>query len=254
MSVVLESSRRCTVVVPCFNEERRLNRDAFTELVNAGAVVLFVDDGSTDGTAKVLAELAAAEPMMRVQTLPRNRGKAEAVRAGLLTAIGTGATEVAYLDADLATPCSEMVRLIEVLRSRAEVDAVLGSRVLLLGRDIRRSPMRHYTGRVFATFAAWAVDVPVYDTQCGAKVFRVDERLQRALERPFRSRWAFDVELLRRLLHPAPDAARAVVIEEPLLQWHDAPGSKLSVGSMIRATLDVVWVGLRGRLSGGRSA
>lgn len=236
-----------TVVVPCFDEADRLRGDAFSELVAAGHRVLFVDDGSTDGTGALLTELSAASGSIDVLTLERNGGKSEAVRRGLLSAIEAGATEVAYLDADLATPCSEMVRLLGILASRPDVDAVLGSRVLLLGRDIRRSASRHYSGRVFATVAAWALGIPVYDTQCGAKAFRVDARLRAALASPFRSRWAFDVELLQRLMTPgrvAGGGSPATVVEEPLLRWHDEPGSKLRFGSMLSATASVGLLGL----------
>lgn len=233
-----------TIVVPCYNEAARVRLDLFDELRAAGHRVLFVDDGSTDDTARVLRSGAAADEVL---TLDRNRGKAEAVRRGLSAAIDAGVTEVGYLDADLATPCSEMMRLVEVLRSRPEIDVVLGSRVLLLGRDIRRSAVRHYSGRVFATVAAWAVGTPVYDTQCGAKVFRVDGRLRAALAKPFRSRWGFDVELLQRLITPglvAGGGAPAVAMEEPLLRWHDEPGSKLRLASMLAATLSVAWRGV----------
>lgn len=240
-----------TIVIPCFNEASRLERDSVQQLLDAGHRVVLVDDGSTDGTPELLAALVAGASAhgnsLAVLTLPRNRGKAEAVRAGLLSAIDDGATEVAYLDADFATPSFEMVRLLDVLRARPELDGVVGSRVLLLGRDIRRSSARHYSGRVFATVAAWAIGIPIYDTQCGAKAFRVDERLRRALATRFASRWAFDVELLQRLLTPglvAGGGAAATVVEEPLLQWHDEPGSKLRLGSMVAATVSVAWLGV----------
>jgi glycosyltransferase involved in cell wall biosynthesis len=232
----------CTVVVPCFNEARRLDAAGIEALADAaGARVLAVDDGSTDDTAALLDELASADPdRMRVLALPDNRGKGEAVRCGLLDAIAGGTELVAYCDADLATPPDEVARLVDVLRADHAIDAALGSRVALMGTEIRRSALRHYSGRLFATAGSLVLGVPVYDTQCGAKAFRVTDRLRRALATPFVSRWAFDVELLGRLLQDDGPGGGGRFVEVPLRRWRDADGSKLTVTAGLRATVDLV--------------
>ena len=122
----------------------------------------------------------------------------------------------------------------------------MGSRVRLLGRTIARSPVRHYLGRVFATFASLALDLPVYDTQCGAKVIRVTPGLLAALARPFRSAWVLDVELIGRLLQGSATAepVPASAFEEvPLLEYRDAPGSKVGLRGKLRALADVIVIG-----------
>lgn len=231
---------RTTIVVPCYNEAARLRPAGFQPLYDrAATTVLFVNDGSTDATADRLAEVAAAEPRARVLSLPANGGKAEAVRQGLLAALADGAEIVGYLDADLATPAEEMVRLLEILDDTA-ADAVLGARVALLGHDIQRNAARHYLGRVFATGASVVLGLPVYDTQCGAKLFRRGAGLERALAEPFCSRWAFDVELLGRLL--AEGAPK--IVEVPLHVWHDVEGSTLRWPQMLRAGLEVGRIGV----------
>ncbi len=97
--------------------------------------------------------------------LPSNAGKAEAVRLGLQRAISQDALIVGYFDADLATPGAGLLQMLEILDCRSDLVAVFGSRVARLGSNIERSLFRHYSGRVFATFASWALGVAVYDTQ-----------------------------------------------------------------------------------------
>jgi glycosyltransferase involved in cell wall biosynthesis len=235
------SATATTIVVPCFDEAARLDPDGLRQLAClAGARVHLVDDGSTDGTATALAALVAADPAtFAVTTLATNRGKAEAVRLGLLAALDGGAGIVGYYDADLATPPPEMARLVDVVRNDPELDVVLGSRVALLGTAIDRSPPRHYVGRLFATASSLILDMTVYDTQCGAKVLRDGPTLRAALAMPFHSRWAFDVELLGRLRDGLPMAAFR---EEPLAAWHDRRGSKLGPVAAVRAAWDLVAV------------
>src|SRR5207249_3288358 len=97
----------------------------------------------------------------------------------------------------------EMLRLVSTLRaSRAQ--AAFAARVALLGTTIERHATRHYLGRLFATAASLILDLRVYDTQCGAKAFYASPLLAAALEKPFHARWAFDVELIGRLLAGAP--------------------------------------------------
>lgn len=244
-------AERTVVVIPCFNEARRLDRDAVRTLVDGGVDVILADDGSDDNTGHVLTELAAERPLrISVIRLPVNRGKAEAVRQGLLVAIDHTnespgpANVVGYLDADFATPASEMLRLADVRRASG-VEVLLGSRVALAGRTIRRNPARHYLGRVFATIASsYVLRVPIYDTQCGAKLFVNTTRLRAALDEPFRSPWAFDVELLGRLLRGSDVTATALpfsdVREEPLEAWFDIPGSKITLKAMLISTLELL--------------
>ncbi len=244
----------CTVVVPCFNEAARLDPAQLDALAAAAdARVLAVDDGSTDDTAALLDKLVDTDPdRYQVLSLGTNRGKGEAVRQGLLAAVASGADLVAYCDADFATPPPEVARLVSTLRADDGVGVVLGSRVALMGTDIHRSAFRHYTGRLFATAGSLVLGVPVYDTQCGAKAFRVTDTLRNALASPFVSRWAFDVELLGRLLQqsaagPSADGPSAATdpgpgrfVELPLHQWREPGGSKLTARAGLRAAVDLV--------------
>lgn len=233
------SRRSACLVVPCFNEAERLSDEQFGVLAaDVRMALVFVDDGSSDGTPARLHALAASHPNVDVVSLDENLGKGEAVRLGMVKALATGATWVGYLDADLSTPVSEMLRLVDVAIDHPETDVVMGSRVAMLGRRVHRSAFRHYSGRVFATGASLVLAKPVYDTQCGAKIFRSGTALERAISTPFRSRWAFDVELLGRL--DRAGVAPAAFREEPLEVWHDAAASKRTVSSSIRASFELL--------------
>jgi glycosyltransferase involved in cell wall biosynthesis len=238
---------RLTVVVPCYNEATRLDAAPLRAFVDshAEASLLLVDDGSTDATAAVLDRLAAERPgRIRALSLTPNGGKAEAVRRGLRDALAAGAEIVGYLDADLSTPPAEIDDLLAAL-ARPGVQVAIGARVGMLGYDIDRSAVRHYLGRVFATAASIILRARVYDTQCGAKLFRAGPALSEALSTAFRSRWAFDVELLGRLLIGTPSVPAlplAAIVEVPLPVWHDVKGSKLGLTGMAQTLRDLFLV------------
>ena len=240
---------RLQLVIPCYNEAARLDTAAFVRFATARSDValLFVDDGSTDSTAQVLAGLAE-KCAGRADTLllPRNGGKARAVQRGIVAAIEKQPQLVGYWDADLATPLDAIDEFIEVLETRPDIDIVMGSRVKLLGRRIDRHAYRHYAGRLFATAASLALGLGVYDTQCGAKIFRVNPSIQRVFATPFVSKWVFDVEVLARYADVVgTERAASSIYELPLTAWTDVPGSKVKMRHALRALWDIarIWRG-----------
>ncbi len=241
-----------TLVIPCYNEAARL--DGATLLAYAEAHpalrLLLVDDGSTDGTAAVLESLHAQRPAsFEVLRLRRNGGKAEAVRLGIRAALRGSARYVGFWDADLAAPLEAVAAFYQLLEERPWVELTMGARVQLLGREIVRRGRRHYLGRAFATAVSLVLDLPVYDTQCGAKVFRVTDTLPELFREPFRTRWIFDVELLARLIRSrrASGGVARIVYELPLDLWRDVGGSKLRAHDFLRAAVDLarIWWWLR---------
>ena len=234
------SGTRIQIVVPCYNEAARLDGAAFSKALEqrSDTSFVFVNDGSTDGTSSVLHALSAKNTT-RVAVLDQNdnTGKAEAVRQGMLAAFAGGAEFAGYWDADLATPLGAIGDFVSALDSEPAVDVVLGARVAVLGHHIERKATRHYAGRVFATFASMTLGVSVYDTQCGAKLFRCNDATRALFADPFGSRWVFDVELLARYLHNGGDPSG--IREQALARWTDVPGSKVKPTDFVGGVMEL---------------
>lgn len=242
----MEHPQQLWLIVPCHNEAERLDARAFTQFARQHPQFgfLFVDDASTDGTADVVrtikdGTLGAVQQL----TLEQNRGKAEAVRQGVLHLREGGAAWIGYLDADLATPLSALVDFERYLVEYPETQMILGSRVQLLGKRIERHPARHYFGRVAGTVVSMILGLQVYDTQCGAKLFRVSPALMSVFAEPFETNWTFGVEILARWLietRPEPAEVHSQLVELPLKNWTDVPGSKLTWRDFLRAPFDLI--------------
>ena len=225
------------MIIPCYNEATRLPADAFMAYLNREKMVrvCFVNDGSRDNTSAVLEGLRQQLPaQIEVLDLAQNLGKAGAVRAGMLHCANQPFDYLGYLDADLATPLDAIGDLQTALDADPALDVVMGSRIKFLGADIRRDPFRHYVGRVIATFISNILKLPVYDTQCGAKMLRRGV-VPGLFHEPFISPWLFDVELLARLIRQHGRAnIPGRVAEVPLRQWIEQSDSRISSGYVFK--------------------
>ena len=239
--------RTLTIVVPVFNEERRLHallealhRDADAVAERAGlelTEVILVDDGSTDGTAALLTAADDLGGRLSVERFPKNRGKGAAVRAGMLRATG----EVGLMtDVDLSTPLEELLTLDAEIGNGADVS--IASRALRESEIVTRQPKhRELMGKAFNVIVRTLVRVPWKDTQCGFKLFRLSTS-RRLFELQSIDGFAFDMELLvlaRRLdLH---------VAEVPV-RWIDNPDSRVGIVSSSAAmALDALKIAVRSR-------
>ncbi len=229
-----------TVVFPCFNEAGRLNVDAYLAFAETHPTVrlCFVNDGSTDATLKRLNAVAERLPgRVEIVSYAKNRGKSGAVRAGVLHVLATyrEATDyIGFWDADLATPLDEVPRFIACFEHNPETYAVVGSRQRQAGTQLERSMIRQAIGQVVRVIIQRFVQLPIRDTQCGAKFFRGD-LAEEIFREPFISRWLFDIELFRRMQLMAPETyLQQHVVEMPLKRWHDVAGSKLSIKDSVR--------------------
>lgn len=247
---------KTAIVVPCYNEEKRLVSQAFIDFVASTNEIdfIFVNDGSKDRTTDLLQQICnKSNARASFFSLEKNSGKAEAVRQGLVKAMEGGYHFVGYWDADLSTPLSE-IPLFLAYFSDTKIITVLGSRVKLLGKDIQRKVSRHYIGRVFATLASLLLKIPVYDTQCGAKIFRTSPQLKKVFQSTFQSRWIFDVEIIarmQRIFFPQDmTQIKYVLVEKPVNHWRDVGGSKLRSTDFLRAFFELWGLTSKYRLSG----
>ena len=218
---------KIVIVIPFYNEVVRIKSEDFYQIFNGFSLYnfLLVDDGSSDKTIDILEEFQLKFSNVNVFKLDKNVGKAEAIRSAVLSL--SEADYISYFDADLATPFSELDKLIQFSVQNPKYKMVMGARIKLIGNGVKRSLKRHYFGRIFATIVSqFVLKVPVYDTQCGAKVIDY-ETAKQIFEQPFISKWLFDVELLKRLQKIYN--LKEVVKEIPLEKWEEIGNSKIKV-------------------------
>ena len=230
------------IIIPCYNEDKRLNFFAYETFAKycPHFDLYFVNDGSTDNTRLLLNDFCKNNPAIKLLDLKTNIGKANALREAVLSLSTCDYEFIGYLDADLATPLEELLFFSEVFKAKPNLQCVMGARVDLLGRNVHRKLSRHYLGRIFATLASFALDLRVYDTQCGAKIFR-KEMATEIFHKPFISRWLFDIELLFRIKKSKQITdITQTIYEFPLTRWIDIPGSKLKLRDFIKAPYELL--------------
>lgn len=228
--------------MPCYNEAGRLQVDRLRAYVDAHPMVnvLLVNDGSSDGTAPLLDKLSAAHERISALHLPANVGKANAVQAGMGAALKLGTKWVGFLDADFDIPPQESLHLVEALENHGLAEFAFGSRIKLLNNIIERNTFRHIFGRVFATFTSMSLELDVYDTQCGVKVFS-NELAAQVFARPFLSRWIFDVEIFWRvMLLRGRNAITTVALEVPLRECYNSGQSKIGYLAMLKFPFELM--------------
>jgi dolichyl-phosphate beta-glucosyltransferase len=224
-----------TVIVPVFNEEERVERAVpalfqYMEAQFGKWEVLYVDDGSTDNTYRLLNRIQLDHPGLRVIQSKKNSGKGHAIRLGMKEARGDF---VMFSDADFSTPVEETAKLLEALLG--DYDIAIGSRGLDHSNiEIRQSWIRENMGKVFNLIIRTILPLKIRDTQCGFKMFR-KESLQVIIPRMCMDGFAFDVEMLMIA------QAHGMRIAEIPVTWRNAKGSKVHpIRSSLQMLRDVI--------------
>lgn len=225
------------VVIPCYNEEERLLSEEFKDFAhkNLGYHLCFVNDGSTDNTLEVLRKLEEeSDNNISVFNCERNGGKAEAVRQGMLHMAKDQQLDcIGFLDADLSTDFRDFDDLVETL-DQSEFEIVSGSRMSRMGANITKESARKIISMTINLIIRTILRMPFNDTQCGAKVMK-SSLVPLLFEKPFITRWLFDVEIFMRIRkHFGKNKAKEMICEQPLKRWIHADGSKLSMKDSVK--------------------
>jgi dolichyl-phosphate beta-glucosyltransferase len=219
-----------SVVIPCYNEQDRLPATVvairrYLAMRGDEYELILADDGSVDGTQRVIAAAMDGADNVRTVRLPHNRGKGRALAEGVKLSRGD---RVLLTDADLSTPIEELPKL------EAKLDA--GAGVAIASRALRQSQVvisqpiyRVLMGKTFNLMVQTLLLPGLWDTQCGFKLFRGD--LARSVFGDLRTDgFGYDPEALY-----LAKKQGAGIAEVPVVWRHSAP-TKVAA---IRHSLDM---------------
>lgn len=222
-----------SVVIPAYNEEKRLPRTlvetlSYLHAQNYTSELLVVDDGSRDGTAAVVRKFEQESSLVRLVRSETNHGKGASVRRGVLHSRGE---YVLFMDADLATSLDAVATVLGELTS-GNADVVIGSR-----KDASSQVAQSLPRQVLSFGFSWSrkllTNLRFEDTQCGFKGFR--GAAARAIFSESRlNGWSFDVEVL---MIAERQGWRA---KEIPVNWRDVDGSKVTSFTPVKMFLDLV--------------
>lgn len=230
-------TKRIFLMVPCYNEEDRLDMNAFLQFAVENRYVIFCNDGSTDKSAEVIRSAMSKNSNLLLIESDKNLGKANVLQYAFQRSkehiIYNDADWVGFWDGDLSTPLFEVENFFKYAALyKTDIQGIFGSRVYRLGANIKRKQYRHYIARILATLFHYFLGIETYDSQCGSKLlsFRAAEL---AFSNKFRTRWLFDLEILLRL-------KQSKIIEYPLQEWCSKDGSKITLKENIRIFFELL--------------
>ena len=197
-STSVPTSPQLSLVIPAYNEERRLpvslqDIKSFFGRIETGIEVLVIVEKSRDNTVAMAREITKNDPRFTIVDNQVQRGKGYAVKTGMLKARGD---IVFFMDADLSTPLSEVIAFMGHFMEHPETSIVIGSRAEAKSQILRRqSRFRQTLGRIFNRFVKVFGVKGIDDTQCGFKAFRA-RAAHEIFSRTTIDGFAFDVEAL----------------------------------------------------------
>ncbi|WP_405202285.1 dolichyl-phosphate beta-glucosyltransferase [Dokdonia sp. LLG6352-1] len=233
------------IIIPCYNEEKRLNTEAFVKFIkeNRDYHLCFVNDGSKDKTLEVLYSMKEQAPnAISIVDVKKNSGKATAVRAGarFLYSKSTIST-IGFMDADLSTDFRDFKDLVKTLNTEGKL-VVFGSRNALGSGEIERNFMRNMFSKFVKQFILLILGLPIRDTQCGAKVF-TRSIVPAVYDNAFTSRWLFDVEIFLRLKkYLGKENTMNNIFEQPLMRWVHVDDSKLGMKDALQIPMNLTQI------------
>lgn len=186
---------KLSIVVPVYNEERRVQKaidtlDDYISRHKLDVEVVFVDDGSTDKTCEVIERGAKVLKYKTLRFEP-NRGKGFAVRQGVLA---SDADAILFMDVDMSTPIDELDRFLSHYDDGADI--IIGTRRSGDSHILRPQHwIRRKLGRVFTLLSNLFVVGGISDFTCGFKLFS-KKAAKLIFPRQRLDRWCFDTEIM----------------------------------------------------------
>jgi len=233
------------IIIPCYNEAGRFKFDDFQQFINAHSTyaICFVNDGSKDETLAQLQNFAKdQENRIKIYDMPKNGGKAEAVRSGMNYMMENHKIEtIGFIDADLATGFKDYKILVNTLIDKDQ-KMVFGSRKMESEGDIDRSLFRKLASTLIGVMIKIIIGLPVKDSQCGAKVFQVPTA-KYVFRKSFMSRWLFDVEMFIRIKNIFDETTMNYIKEVAVTNWEEVEGSHITFSDSLKFPKELLEIG-----------
>lgn len=185
-----------SLIIPAYNEEARIEKSlerimAFFASEPYASEVIIVDDGSKDRTVELIRECYGIDRGVRIYQQPRNLGKGEAVKQGML--LGSG-EYLFFSDADLSVPIETLRLFLTHLESHCDV--TIGSRQKSGATiEVHQPFYREFMGKIYTRLSNWILGLSTSDFTCGFKGFR-REAGRELFSRQKLKNWSFDAEIL----------------------------------------------------------
>jgi len=233
------------IIIPCYNEAGRLKFNEFQNFIDTHPTysICFVNDGSKDETLAQLQHFSQGqENRIKIYDMPKNGGKAEAVRSGMNHMLDNYKTEtIGFIDADLATGFEDYKVLVKTLVTEDQ-KMVFGSRKMESEGEIDRSMFRKLASTVIGMMIKIIIGLPIKDSQCGAKVFQVPTA-KYVFRKSFMSRWLFDVEMFIRIKNIFDDYTMNYIKEVAVTNWEEVEGSHITVSDSLKFPKELLEIG-----------
>lgn len=227
--------REIALVIPCFNEEHRLRINDLDDFISCNRSLIdfyFVDDGSSDSTSLLVKTLVKSNPQnVFLLGLTKNRGKGNAVRAGILLAKQKEYSYYGFIDGDLEIPLEQILKMYKAVLGENKSMAIS---VRSLNQKVKFYQPRTVISVLVVIIANYIIrfKVPIKDSQCGCKLFK-SNIIETCFRERFQTQWLFDLEIFMRLRN-AISYAREEIQEVPLNHLNKVENSRIKLTRNLR--------------------